>query len=341
MKRMHPFGIAVLTFVLASMAGSALAQRTEFPARRCVNLANALNAPNEGEWGYVIRQEDLKRIALAGFDSVRVLIAWNEHAKVTAPYTIDPAFFARIDAVIAQAQRAGLATILDFHNYDALYADPATHKARAIALWDQIARHYANAPASVIFELLNEPQDKLQGAQWQSLADQMYAQVRQSNPDRWIIVGGDNWNSIDGLTRYKAPDDPRLILTFHYYDPYKFTHQGATWFEGAPPVGRSWGSRKERNNLQREFARASALGKKSGHPVWLGEFGATKATAMNDRANWTRVVRRAAEAQGMGWCSFDFATEFGVYSPKRENWVWPIRRALFDQSALALRATPD
>ncbi len=336
--------ISILTGLLLALltgATTVSAQNAAFPAMRCVNLANALNAPKEGEWGYVIREKDLQRISLAGFDSVRVLIAWNEHAQKTAPYTIDPAFFTRIDEVVGQAQHYGLAIILDMHNYEEVYAEPARHEPRLIALWEQIARHYADAPDSIIFELLNEPKDALQGAVWQALADRLHARVRALAPKRWIIMGGDNWNSTDGLERFIAPKDPRLMLTFHYYDPYKFTHQGATWFKGAPPAGRPWGSRIERRHLKREFSRAAALARASGHPVWLGEFGATKATNMQDRADWTRQVRRAAEAQGMGWCAFDFAAEFGVFSLKRENWVWPLRRALFDQSALALRASPD
>lgn len=316
-------------------------QMSDFTASRCINLSNALNAPKEGEWGYVIREDHLQRIALAGFDSVRVAIAWHHHAQAYAPYTIDPAFFNRIDQIVEQAQRFGLSIILDFHSYDPLYENPAAEAPRAVAIWDQIARHYAHAPNSVIFEILNEPQDNLQGKKWQIVADQLYAQVRISNPQRWLIMGGDNWNSIDGLARFDPPKDPRLMLTFHYYDPYKFTHQGATWFEGAPPAGRPWGSRKERQALAAEFKRAAAIGRKRGYALWLGEFGATIATKMDDRALWTREVRRAAQSHNMGWCAFDFAANFQVYSTERKNWVWPIRRALFDQEALALRAAPE
>ncbi|MDQ7018727.1 MAG: glycoside hydrolase family 5 protein [Robiginitomaculum sp.] len=341
MKANHVLLAMLAVLIAASVPAQAKAQHAAFPARRCVNLANALNAPKEGEWGYVIRDADLQRIARAGFDSVRVLIAWDQHAGAKPPYTIDPSFFARIDEVIAQAQGYGLSIILDMHNYEDLYANPTSHGPRAIALWMQIARHYAKAPQSVIFELLNEPKDALQGEVWQRLSAQLYQTVRHSNPDRWIIMGGDNWNSIDGLARFSAPPDPQLVLTFHYYDPYKFTHQGASWFEGAPPVGRSWGSKAEKRHLKTEFSRAAALGRAKGHQIWLGEFGATTATHIEDRARWTRAVRRAAEAAGMGWCSFDFATEFGVYSPKRQNWIWPLRHALFDQAALALRRSPD
>src|SRR5215475_9992262 len=70
---------------------------------RGVNFGNALEAPNEGEWGVTIKEEYFDAIAKAGFNSVRVPIRWSAHAEKEAPYTIDAKFFARIDWVIEQA----------------------------------------------------------------------------------------------------------------------------------------------------------------------------------------------------------------------------------------------
>ncbi len=338
------FLLAVLALFLSACGERvSRAQPAPGPAgfKRCVNLANALNAPNEGEWGYVIRKADLQRIAAAGFDSVRVVIAWQHHAAAQAPFTIDPVFFARIDEVIQQAQGFGLGVVIDLHDDTALYQRPRAEWQRTLAIWEQIARHYAKASKSLVFEVLNEPQDKMQGALWQAFAQEALSRIRPSNPDRWIILGGDNWNSLDGLARFAPPDDDHVMLTFHYYDPYAFTHQGATWFEGAPPAGRPWGSASERRALERAFDRAAALAQKYHMPLWLGEFGATTATAVAQRAKWTRAVRLAAQSRGMGWCYFDFATEFGVYTPQGERWIWPVRRALFDDPASALRQAPE
>ena len=44
----------------------------EAPIKRCMNLGSALEAPQEGEWGYVIRRDDLVRLKDAGFDTVRL-----------------------------------------------------------------------------------------------------------------------------------------------------------------------------------------------------------------------------------------------------------------------------
>ena len=60
---------------------------------RGVNLANALEAPREGDWGVVLKEEYFDRIASAGFDSVRLPVRWSAHAEASPPYRIDPKFF--------------------------------------------------------------------------------------------------------------------------------------------------------------------------------------------------------------------------------------------------------
>jgi endoglucanase len=79
---------------------------------RGVNLGNALEAPNEGDWGVTLEETDFQLIHAAGFNSVRVPIRWSAHAAESTPYTIDPAFFARIDWVIEQAFANELAVVI-------------------------------------------------------------------------------------------------------------------------------------------------------------------------------------------------------------------------------------
>jgi len=52
------------------------------------------------------------------------------------------------------------------------------------------------------------------------------------------------------------PADDHLILTFHYYDPFEFTHQGAPWAEGAAEwKGRKWtGNEAEQAQVRKSFA---------------------------------------------------------------------------------------
>ena len=65
------------------------------------------------------------------------------------------------------------------------------------------------------------------------------AEVRASNPTRPVVIGGEFWSGINSLATIPLPDDPYLVVTFHYYDPFNFTHQGARWVGASPPpVGR-------------------------------------------------------------------------------------------------------
>src|SRR5690606_21892173 len=232
-------GLCALVLAACSDAGSAPAapveSRAYFPVERCINLANALNAPREGDWGYRIEEAHLHTIAAAGFDTVRVLIDWHSHALERAPFTIDPAYFARIDEVIDQAFAAGLVVMIDMHNYEALYQEPEAHRERTLAIYRQIAERYADYPPEVIIELVNEPRDTLSGAVWDEFAAELVRTIRQSNPTRTLVLGGDNWSSLYGLQRLNLPADPYLVATFHYYEPYDFTHQGADWFDDPPP----------------------------------------------------------------------------------------------------------
>jgi endoglucanase len=121
-----------------------------FPVNRCINVGGALEAPREGDWfNYKIRERDLQTISQAGFDTVRIPIKWSAHALPNAPYTIDPAFFARIDEVITWSLQSGLNVIINVHHYDELYADPNRHEPRFDALWAQIAARYRPSQCDV------------------------------------------------------------------------------------------------------------------------------------------------------------------------------------------------
>ncbi|PHS26319.1 MAG: glycoside hydrolase [Robiginitomaculum sp.] len=331
---MRPF-ICFLFLLSACAPSPAPAQAARFPAGRCINMANALNAPNEGDWTYRIEQSHIEMVAQAGFDSIRVPIAWSAHAAHVAPYSIEPEFFTRIDQVISQAFDNDLMFILDVHNFEALNENPARETPRMRAIWQQIAWHYANAPDGLVFELLNEPMGKMKGRRWEKLMRQLIADIRQTNPDRWLIVGGDNWNSLDGLARLDAPYDRRLVLTYHDYEPYEFTHQGASWFKNPPPVGTSWGTAKEQAELRARAARAARIRDKTGMPVWLGEFGSHQKAPAASRVRWTKAMRHALAAEDIGWCAFDFAAEFSFWSPATQSWNRDLLDALLgDQMEL-------
>jgi endoglucanase len=63
-------------------------------------------------------------------------------------------------------------------------------------------------------------------------------------------------------------------------------------------------------------------------PVFVGEFGTYAAAPMSSRVQWTTTVRRELDALGIGWCYWDFATDFGAYDLTARAWRAPLVQAL-------------
>jgi endoglucanase len=231
-----------LTALLACGAGigqgSSIVERAKL-LNKSINFGNALEAPKEGDWGLRLETSFFDAVKSAGFSAIRLPVRWNAHAAQTAPYSINPSFFARVDWAIQQATARGLAIVVNIHHYDELIADPVAHKARFLAIWQQVAARYAKESNLVFFEVFNESNGKLEPYLNAYMA-QAISTIRQSNPSRAIVVGGNGWNSIQGLYDLALPNDPNLIGTFHFYAPFEFTHQGAEWVSPVPPVGVDW-----------------------------------------------------------------------------------------------------
>lgn len=291
-------------------------------ALRGVNLGNALEAPREGEWGLTLQKEYFKLIAEAGFDMVRIPIRWSAHANNQPPYTIEEPFFARVDWAVEEALANDLVVIINVHHYDALMNSPLEQRERFLALWQQIAEHYAGYDARLYFELLNEPHGDLSAALWNRYLTEAITLVRESNPDRTIVVGPAGWNSVDQLDSLQLPDDEHLLATFHYYAPFDFTHQGAEWVDGSESwLDTIWsGSERQQGAIRRDLDRAVEWGDEHGYPLLLGEFGAYSKADMASRVRWTSYVARQAERRGISWCYWEFGAGFGLYDPERKQW---------------------
>jgi endoglucanase len=184
--------------------------------------------------------EELQALHNAGFDTVRL--------------PVDPAPFmvfqgARREAVyrmlfeaIERIRGAGLKVVVDLHpnsrhsvwGQNAVIAglESPTFTTFSNAVED-VARHLSRFDAvDVALELINEPRLKCKGADqtlWQQMLKALIARARAGNPDITLIVTGACISTPDGLIALdpKALGDGNLIYTFHYYEPFTFTHQGA------------------------------------------------------------------------------------------------------------------
>lgn len=298
--------------------------------KRGINLGNMLEAPEEGEWGLTVQEEYFDLIKDAGFDFIRLPVRWNTHAQQDWPYTIDAAFFARVDEIVQWALERDMAIIIDFHHYEEMMWDPWIHKDRFLEIWKQAAAHYKDLPPTILFELLNEPSNQLNASLWNQYLFEALRIIRETNPTRDVVIGPASWNAYDWVSTLDVPDDEHLIITFHYYLPFEFTHQGAEWVEGSEPwVGTTWDATDEdKAVITAHFDSVAEWARRKSGRLLLGEFGAYSKGDLDSRLRWTEFVRREAERHGFAWAYWEFAAGFGAYDPDARVWREELLKAL-------------
>ena len=204
-----------------------------------MNLGNCWEAPPPYSWGIRYTTEDIDRIAAEGFDHIRVPVAWHFHMKPGANGPeIDPALLADLEPVLRRALEKNLHVLLDWHHFHDLTDHPAANRARFIASWETIARHFKSWPPGLFLELLNEPRDALTTEVANPIYAETIAAIRRIDPQRIILVSPGKWGDIRELEKLRLPDgDDRIIVTVHCYEPFYFTHQGAGWVQLKPLAG--------------------------------------------------------------------------------------------------------
>lgn len=305
---------------------------------RGVNMGNMLDAPIEGDWGTRLEPSYIERVS-GVFTTIRLPVRWSNHAAPTEDATLDEVFARRVDLAVDAMLAKGLYVILNVHHYsqlsgDALLprefgVDPAVLEMRLINIWSQLAARYADRSPKLVFELLNEPHGRLTDERWNILLVKTLAAVRTSNPERTVMIGPGNYNNINNLSKLSVPIDKNLIISIHNYDPFEFTHQGVSYMPQFP-VGPGCCDARQAKRLKDVLTIATNWNQEKGYPMHLGEFGSNKAADMNSRVIYTRMARDEFERRGFGWTYWEFASSFGVYSPKTSSWNEPIRAALLD-----------
>ncbi len=185
------------------------------------------------------RKKMFADIGRAGFKTVRIPICFGAWADFTSPFDWNnKQGLETADSFVRWATENKLNVIIDLHHteFDGSIPNAATTE-RIVALWKRIAERYRDTDSGrVFFEIRNEPHD-IKAADWRAQAEEIIKAIRQIAPKHTLIVGFHDWNSRAALIESKPFEDKNIIYTFHYYDPFVFTHQGATWAgEGLPDV---------------------------------------------------------------------------------------------------------
>lgn len=327
-------GLILVIAVLISATGFSQtnAEKINVKIGRGINLGNALEAPSEGEWGVTLQASYFSEIAAAGFNSVRIPVRWSAHTAVDSPYTITPAFINRVKWAIDQAFANNLVVIINIHHFNELFQTPATEHDKFICLWQQISELFNDYSDNLVFEILNEPNTNLTAELWNTYMADAMAVIRKTNPTRVVMIGAAEWGGVSALSKLKFPagEQDNVILTVHYYEPFHFTHQGASWVSGADAwLGTTWDSTAaEVDAVNSHFAIIKSKATELGVPVNIGEFGSIVRADLASRVRWTSHCARTFEDMGFSWNYWSFTANFDAYDLTKRQWIPQMKQAL-------------
>ncbi|MGL4632533.1 MAG: cellulase family glycosylhydrolase [Leadbetterella sp.] len=322
-----------------SFWGNTFSQSTIFEINKKlgkgINMGNMLEAPTETAWSNPFRDEYFKIIAEQGLNHVRIPIRWDtpERSDQMAPYKLKSEFLSRVKYVVDLALKENLYVIINMHHHETMFTDPVANSPKFLAQWEQIAAYFKGYNDRLIFEVLNEPHDKLTPAVWNPLFKQALAIIRKENPTRAVLIAPTNYNGLSGVPFMDIPNDPNLIISIHYYDPFQFTHQGAEWISGDSKkwLGTKWeNTRQERNEVKQAFKNLITVAKTKNLPINIGEFGAYSTADIDSRTKWTNFLARWFEEQGFSWAYWEFSAGFGIYNPSSKTILKPLANALIN-----------
>ena len=288
-------------------------------------------------------KEDLEDIQSLGCDHIRLPIHLFNMSGDAPDHVLNPIFLNMLDQVVDWAEELGLQLILDNHSFDpAIDTDPAILD-QLIVVWQQMAEHYKNRSALIYYEILNEPHG-INDATWNAMQQQVIETIRLIDTTHTLIIGPAGWNSYNNLAQMPEYTDEKLIATFHFYDPFLFTHQGADWtgpsmvdiagipfpydaarmpeisdnFQGTWIEDETANYPDEGNPafIQSKLDIAIAFRAQTGLPIYCGEFGAYQVgSTTEDRARWTEAVTTILDSNKIAWSMWEYRGGFGVFKP--------------------------
>lgn len=328
-----PLAAMTLAPLMAAPVQAATPQAAKpLPVGTCINLGNTLEAEREGSWGGVpVREADLQRIAAAGFTTIRLPVRWHNKSSDKPPYTVDPQWMNRVQQIVDWALAAKLNVILNSHHFDPIHDDPLGVAAWHGGVWKQIAERFKGYPEdSLWFELENEPHKKFDHSNLLATLTPSLTEVRKLHPTRAVIIGGENWSGIKSLETLPLPDDANIHPTFHYYDPFLYTHQGAEWTKpDMPPVGRGFPLPEDTAQLARDVAAVKAYIARTGKTPFMGEVGVyDKHIPLADRVKYHRTIAEAFAPTGIGMCMWAYTNTFPFFDHEKGEWLPGLRGAI-------------
>lgn len=292
--------------------------------------------------------DDFRKIRRMGFRHVRLPFSPEPLFHEDDPSRIDGPYLAALDRAVDAILAESLAVILDMHPeqggpFKRRLADDDAHVRRVARFWEALAHHFSTRDPDLVFlEVMNESEVR-DRERWAWVQRKLLHAMRDGAPRHTLIATGARWGNAKELTRLEPVDDPNVVYDFHFYDPFEFTHQGATWavsewrdLRELPYPASVPGVVPALGDIRTTSAKVTALryanagwnadrlaeklgdvvewSERHGVRVICGEFGVLRTGAPRaDRVRWLRDVRTLLERNEFGWSVWDYSSDlFGL-----------------------------
>jgi Endoglucanase len=270
-------------------------------------------------WGQpVTTKEMLIAMKKAGFDSVRIPVAWTNAINYeSGDYTIKKAYMDRVEEIVNYALDADMYVVIDEHwdgSWWGMFGSAASDTRKKamelyVSMWSQIAERFQNYSDKLIFESGNEELgsrlndvdvSKDSGALTEDECYETTNKINQTfvdtirgsggnNSKRFLLIAGYNTNikaTID--SRFKMPKDSipnRLLISVHYYDPWSYV--------GSEEAS-NWGSATEYKSQNEVLAMMKKF-TDQGYGVIIGEYGVLPTKDGHIKENTTNFIKNVLD----------------------------------------------
>jgi endoglucanase len=293
-----------------------------------------------------LKSTDFLLLKQLGFKSIRLPVAFEYYENEHIP---DEQIFSQIDNIIEQCAFYGFKLIITYHYGNLNENNFLPETKNIINLWVKLAKRYK--PVSndkLFFELYNEP-PHIDPQIWKDAAYNIVTAIRKIDGRRTFIIGASNYNSIYELSRFVRLADENIIYTFHFYEPFLFTHQGAEWVGdqestvGVPfpynaekfpiinPKAKNTDGEKNYKEYPIDGNEKSVMDKlrivknwgvKYDVPLLCGEYGVyNKYADADSRCRYIKTVRSALKTLNIPGILWDYNSNFSIFNgqPSVEN----------------------
>src|SRR6266853_323938 len=176
--------------------------------------------------------EDIALIRKIGFDHVRLTLEPAPLFNADDPSRLKADYLSYLDDALDLILAQGLAVIVDIHPSDEFKKKLNSNDSQIEAFgkfWRALAQHLSTRdPERVFLEVINEPMVE-DGYRWLGMQGKLISAIRAGAPQHTIIASGHRWSGLAELLFMQPYADRNIIYNFHFYEPFAFTHQGATW----------------------------------------------------------------------------------------------------------------